>query len=251
LTNKLALAVAIALGVLSILGIRSYVQNLETKLAVTGAKGTYLTLADDYPLGHKLTPDDVVKKEFSNETIQSALKGKEITETKLSEYLNRPMRVNVKAGQILTQDLFDVAQIRVRSPVTSLEGSERLVTVPVTPVLSVGGLIRPGDFVDMTASFPIPDRSGQAVTMSFTVFKARPVVATGSEIARNVLGTQGSYNSITLRVTAKEANRIIYCLHNDVPYHFTLLNQEKQQPTSSEPAIEAHITQQGLRDLGR
>ena len=251
MTNKLALAVAIALGVLSILGIRSYVQNLETKLAVTGAKGTYLTMADDYPVGKQLSPDDVVKKEFQKETIQSALKGKEITETKLSEYLGRKMRVSVKAGQILTQDFFDPTTARVKSPVSSLEGSERLVTIPVTPVSSVGGLIRPGDFVDMTASFPIPDRSGQAVNMSFTVFKARPVVATGSEIARTVLGTQGNYSSITLRVTAKEANRIIYCLHNSVPYHFTLLSQEKQQPATSEPAIEAHMTEPGRRDLGR
>jgi len=251
LTNKLALAVAIALGVLSILGIRSYVQNLETKLAVTGAKGTYLTLADDYPVGHKLTPDDVVKKEFQNETIQSALKGKEITETKLGEYLNRSIRVPVKAGQILTQDLFDTIVARTRSPVTSLEASERLVTVPVTPIHSVGGLIRPGDFVDLTATFLVPNSRGQPLTMSFTILKAKPVVAIGSEIARNVLGTQGNYNSITLRVSAKEANRVIFCLHNDVPYQFTLLNQEKQQPTTSEPAVETHMTDTGQRDLGR
>lgn len=251
MTNKLALAVAIALGVLSILGIRSYVQNLETKMAVTGAKGTYLTMSDDYTEGHTLTPDDVVKKEFPIEAITNALKGKEITETKLSEYLGRPLRVSVKAGQILSQDFFDPARIRVKDPTKALEANERLVTVPVSPVSSVGGLIRPGDFVDMTASFPIPDRSGQAVTMTFTVFKAKPVVATGSEIARNVLGTQGNYSSITLRVTAKEANRIIYCLHNSVPYQFTLLNQEKQQPATTEPAIETQMVEPGVRDLKR
>lgn len=251
MTNKLALAVAIALGVLSILGIRSYVQNLETKLAVTGAKGRYLTLTDDFPKGHKLSPDDVVAKEFQNETIQGALQGKEITETKLTEYLGRAMRVKTKAGQILSQDLFDTTVIRNVSPAKSLEGSERLVTVPVDPISSVANLIRPGDFVDMTATFPIPDRSGQVLNMSFTVFKAKPVVATGSEIARNVLGTQGQYSSITLRVTAKEANRIVYLLHNNIPYQFTLLNQEKQQPPSSVPAIEKQMTDVGLRDLGK
>jgi pilus assembly protein CpaB len=251
LTNKLALAVAIALGVLSILGIRSYVQNIQRQLEVTGAKGRYLTLVDDFPEGHKLTPDDVVAKDFQNETIQGALQGKEITETKLAEYLNRPMRVKTKAGQILSQDLFDTARVRVISPAKSLEGSERLVTVPVDPISSVANLIRPGDFVDMTATFPMPDRSGQVINMSFTVFKAKPVVATGSEIARNVLGTQGQYSSITLRVTAKEANRIIFCLHNSIPYQFTLLNQEKQQPPSSVPAIERHMTEPGLRDLGK
>lgn len=251
MTNKLALAVAIALGVLSILGIRSYVENLRVKSEISGNKAPYLTLNDDYPEGHKLSPDNVVAKEFQIETIQQALQGSEITESKLSAYLGRPLRVKAKAGQILTQDFFDTSRPTITSPAKALGPSERLVTVPVTAISSVAGLIRPGDFVDMVATMPVPDRSGQALTVSFTIFKARPVVATGSEIDRNALGTQKSYSSITLRVSTKEANRIIHCLHNGVPYQFTLLNQEKTQPATSDPAVDAQLIEAPLRDLNR
>ncbi|MBL4848718.1 MAG: Flp pilus assembly protein CpaB [Planctomycetes bacterium] len=251
MTNKLALAVAIALGVLSILGIRSYVAALEKKVQITGNKAPYLILTDDFKKGHKLTSDDVTRKEFQIEAITDALKGTEVTESKLSAYLGRPLRVSVKAGQILTTTYFDTKAGRVGSPSKVLEDNERLVTIPVTAVSSVSGLIRPGDFVDMVATMAVPDRGGQALGVTFTVFRGKPVVATGSDINRDAIGTRGAYSNITLRVTTKEANQIIYCLHNNIRYQFTLLRAGSISQTSTDPVVEAQMIKDPLRDLRR
>ena len=249
MTNKLALAVAIALGVLSILGIRSYVDALERRVNITGSKAPYLIFVNDLKVGQKLTPDDVTRKDFQIETIVDALRGTEVTESKLSAFLGRPLRVPVKAGQILTQSYFEQGVSgRGKSPAARLGANERLVTIPVTGISSVSGLIRPGDFVDMIATMAVPDRSGQALSVTFTVFRGKPVVATGTEVDRDV-GTRTAYSSITLRVTTKEANQIIYCLHNNIRYQFTLLKEGSPRQPSSDPVVEAQLTTEPLKDL--
>lgn len=251
MTNKLALAVAILLGFLSVMGIRSYVEDLEKKVQISGDMTTFIVFASDFDEGHILTQDDIEEKDFQTVAITEALRGTHITKTELPGYLNRRLRNRVQAGQLVVQDYFDVGGGPTVSITKNLEPQYRLVTIPVDAITSVNFLIRPGDFVDVVSTMPLQDRGGQAeVGMTFTALQDVPVVATGIQTNR-AAGVGQTYGTITVRVTVKDANALIYMLHNRVPYQLVLRPPGTPKASSSNPTLDDHLTADPQRDLRR
>lgn len=251
MTNKLALVVAIALGVLSILGIRSYVANLETEVRISGEKTPFLVFRDDIQAGRVLNADDVVRKDFQTLAITEALRGSEITESKLQAYIGRRLRSSVKAGQILTQDYFDGAT-RAESPTKKLDPADRLVSIPVDNVSSVSGLIRPGDFIDVVSTMPVADRASRGpASATFTVLQNVPVVATGSTTDPAGVGRGETFATITVSVSGKDVNKVVYLIHNQVPYMIVLRPGGAPKSPSSNPVVADQLTNDAQRDLNR
>lgn len=58
------------------------------------------------------------------------------------------------------------------------------VAVKVAPETAAGGLLRPGDRVDVAAALPVGGEGGQDAWVACTVARDVPVLAVGSEVAR-------------------------------------------------------------------
>jgi len=95
-----------------------------------------------------LTPDNVELRDVANDAIQPN------AATALAEVQNKALGVPVAAGeQILTHRLGDPTITIVKKLADLVPAGKRAMSVNFSEVLSAGGLIAPGDFVDVIAVF--------------------------------------------------------------------------------------------------
>jgi len=94
---------------------------------------------------------------------------------------------------------------------------KRAITVTVDNINAVGGMIRPGDHVDVVGVVPIPavDASGKQVTQAATMplFQDVLVLAIGGEYSRASAGKKeatGPSSQITFALSPQEANLITF-----------------------------------------
>ena len=253
MTNKLALAVAIALGVLSILGIRSYVANLQDEVRISGEKTPFLVFGDDLAEGTILNQDHVKRKDFQTVAIAEALRGSEISESKLAGFIGRRLRTSVKSGQILTQDYFDITSGGPRSsPTKGLSPNDRLISIPVDEVACVAGLVRPGDFVDILTTLPVADaRTRTELPVTYTLLQNVPVIATGSTTDPAGVGRGETFATVTVSVPSKDANKLAYVIAARIPFQLALRPAGAPQQGTSNPIQAPIMTADPQRDLNR
>ncbi|MGE0706454.1 MAG: Flp pilus assembly protein CpaB [Planctomycetota bacterium] len=230
MTNKMALIVAVVLGILSIIGIRSYVDQIKKQSAIDVERINYMVAANDLDAGHVMTQDDLEQKPFIKATIVEALKGTAIAVGDEAPYLGARLRSKLKAGQLLLKDHFaDSGGAKEDSdPSKKLGADERMFTIPVTGVSGMDGLIRPGDFVDVIVTMDASEGGG-GFMITRTLLRGAPVLATGNNTSRygggGIQGGAGLYETITLRVTTKEANKLAFCLYGGANIHLTKLKE--------------------------
>ncbi|MGB9586917.1 MAG: Flp pilus assembly protein CpaB [Armatimonadota bacterium] len=103
----------------------------------------------------------------------------------------------------------------------------RAVTVALDPIIGVGGFIKPGDHVDVVATFKVNDG-----TITKTVLQDVLLLATGSELLPREVSPEGRYESksetvpnATLAVTPMDAEKLILA-ENRGKLRLTLRNAE-------------------------
>lgn len=124
------------------------------------------------------------------------------------------MRLGVKKGEpILNASL--VQQDKTKGFLAaSLEPGKRAISIPVSVKTSVGGFVRPGDFVDiiLTYEVKIDDSDQQAQNIvarraSETVLQAVRVLAVDQEVANN--RDAGPVRTVTVEVSQPQAEKIM------------------------------------------
>lgn len=149
-----ALALAVVAVVLAVVGLMRYEDKSESPAVVSVQPGgpeapqapqapthTYLFAKEDIKAGQELTPELFTEVE-TTAVIESALAKSDVP---FGDVLKAP----VKSGMPLSQRLFDNV-----SPVNQvLSASIRAMAFDLNPLSSVGGLLRPGDAVDIVAIF--------------------------------------------------------------------------------------------------
>lgn len=96
----------------------------------------------------------------------------------------------------------------------------RAVTIATDPLSGVGGLVRPGDQVDVLWTVKLPqigEQQSQIVTL--VLFQSVPVLAVGAQLATHrqlspeeeaALAAQGGQHTITLALTPQEASILLF-----------------------------------------
>ena len=136
-------------------------------------------------------------------------------------YLGQPVSQDIEAGSMILTSDFAVAEV-ARTLSARVPSEERAMTVPVDAVSGVGGLLQPGDRVDILGTFPvgqrdelIPEASGGEsigyVTMS--LLQNVTLLAVGQRIADVGQGGQarsgGGYSNVTMAMTPDEAELMV------------------------------------------
>ncbi|MDI6605650.1 MAG: Flp pilus assembly protein CpaB [Candidatus Omnitrophota bacterium] len=103
---------------------------------------------------------------------------------------------------------------------SKIPSGKRAITVPVDNISSVGGMIKPGDHVDVLGNVPIPvvSQDGKQMTQITTMplFQNVLVLAVGQEFTSLPAGasdrkeTRTSFPVITLALSPQEANLIAF-----------------------------------------
>jgi len=92
----------------------------------------------------------------------------------------------------------------------------RAISLSVSGANAVSGMVRPNDRVDVLGTFSFPAKSapGEMETVTLTVLQDVTVLATGQTLAQDLggrrSGREGGYSTVTLEVTAREAEVLVF-----------------------------------------
>ncbi len=142
-----------------------------------------------------------------------------LLEADLNIYLNTPLAVNVEQGAMILTSDFSVQEVS-RTLSSKIPPDERAMSMPVDAISGVSGLLKPGDRVDILATFPVGNKDQVVVNergedgvgyITLSLLQNVTLLAVGQEISDVPTGDQrqqAGYSTVTLSVTIEEAELI-------------------------------------------
>jgi len=218
--QKLLMLAAVFFGVLAFIFTYQQIKQERSKIMNSAVRVRLIKMKTDMSEGDKLMESDIEMYEgmrFAN----AAANTLEIPWDRRNDVIGSPLRSGVRKGDILTWRDFKQVFTKDRSGLPAQTRSGwRAISIPVSQVTSVSGLIRPNNFVDVIGTFHFPDAKGDSSldTVTMTILQRVKVLATGADIGyASQNGSQGnaavaprSYSTVTLELTPKEVEMIIF-----------------------------------------
>lgn len=211
--RTIALIVAVALGIVAAIGVRSYLKRQKEEFQQQYREVRVAAAARSIDAGETLTSDMVT---FETKP-QKSLTGLDIVRLDIDRYLGREVNRNIDRGaQILVSDF---TERRPRSAARTLPEGMRAISINVDAVKGVSGLINPGDSVDLIASIT-QTQGGSGVqaasTKTLRVLSDVRVLAVDNRMsattssAGSPRGYGRNYATLTLAVSPLEAQLLTY-----------------------------------------
>ena len=151
--SKLALIIAVVLGLVAVLGIRHIVVSLNTRVEQELKQVAVLAAKEPIKTGEKLGYNRWAAMMIA----ESSLRPDDIIFNDGAMYANEVLNRSVERGDVILKSFFTQVSMEVG---TTLPPGWEAVSLRVDDVGGVAGLIRPGDHVDVIATLPLPARAG-------------------------------------------------------------------------------------------
>lgn len=236
MTNKLALVVAVALGVLSILGIRFYVEKIKTQYEQTAQLVDVPVASRDLKPGDVIAESDVQTKRFPRAAIEG-LGTSYFKEEDKRAIVGLRLYAEIKGQQIFQQ--YHFTRRGARAPLQVPPGF-RALTIPVSSVTGLAGMLRPGDNVDVICSedfkvVPPPGfeklfPSTERLKFTRTLIRKATILAIDANTEKDASFTD--YATVTLLLRPADVNRMCHAIDHGAPLHLTKLGDaEDAAPT--------------------
>ncbi|MBI4576300.1 MAG: Flp pilus assembly protein CpaB [Planctomycetes bacterium] len=210
--NKIALVMAIIMGVVAVVAMKLYLEQQRDKIRAEQVQYPVLEAAEDLKSGDLLGPTSVRVTKYPKTWID-ALGGAVIEEAYKDNYVGkRKLVADVKEGKVLLVHHFALGAEGPRGGFT-LGAGQRAVTVQVSETSGLAGALKVGDFVDVLATFKV-----QRLNYEFTVTLAEKklVLSLGQAGAASPTGLFGgggpasAYGTVTLKASPEEAQKLIH-----------------------------------------
>ena len=213
--NRLPLIIAVVLGVIALLAVRSYVKRVESDAAAKLQGRPVVAAAQDIPKGTEITMEMLSPKSVPDSFIPpQAIEGSE----NVKLILGRKTRVDVTSGQLI---LWSDLEAENRGGFSTLipEG-ERAFTVDIGRGIK-GGLLQPNDHIDIVGSFSIeqqvePKAAGAAAwrdeqgVVNAVLLQNVTVLAVGENFGGRPNQEESSSGELTLSLTLPEAQLLMF-----------------------------------------
>jgi pilus assembly protein CpaB len=206
-TNKLALVVAVVLGVLSILGIKLYVDKIKNEVEQKTQMGEVLVAGRDLRQGEVLDVKDLERLKLPRIAIDAY---KRTNIENADTVIGAKTTTEIRQGQVL--QTYHFAQKQTGRTMGQIGTDWRAVTVPVTPITGLCGLLRPGDFVDVIVCFELKAEHGSAIQFTRTLVKKCLVLATDSHTDPNAESRLVDYATVTLKLRSNDVNKVVFAV---------------------------------------
>lgn len=230
MTNKLALVVAVVLGVLSIVGIRLYVDKIEKNNLILQNLVDVLVASRDIPAGKVFGPEDVEIAQFPAHVMDGAFRKSNITDK--ATVIGLKTIEPIGAGQVLQTYHF---QKSVRGPRLRFEKEYRAITIPISRVGGVAGLLKPSDQVDVVINTQLQDATGANLVVTRTLL--RNVLILAVDANTDPFTELSSYQTVTLRLRPEDCNKLSFCLYNGASIHLTYVQPGTPEGTGYDAVV--------------
>lgn len=196
--SLMLLMVAAGCGLVAMLGVR----QMMTGSKEAPSKTRILVARMDIESGIPLDRTNVGFKEWPNDSIPEGAILKE------EEFADRALKHRVGPNQpILASELGNKGEFGLQIQIPQ---DMRLVTVPVTATMTHSGLLRPGNFVDVSAVIDFPVKGGGRRTEVKPVLQCIQVFAVGT----HTLGSEAAKDAKTADV--KNVTFVVYPLQGQL-----------------------------------
>ncbi len=208
MTNKVALIVAVVLGVFSILLVKRYIENVQSEI-YEGQQPVSLLVARTAIAGGEELSDAMVEPQKFPSRFVTAVETS-IPNSDLKGYLGQKLLVDVGEGQLLQRTHFkSYGGLEYWAPV-QVDNGWRAVTIPVDNVGGLSAMLRPGDYVDVFAFFEIKmEGRQQPVQVSYLLMHKVLLQAIDNLTFAGDRYIRG-YQTVTIRVKPDDAPKIIH-----------------------------------------
>lgn len=221
--QKIVLIVSIAVGILAAVLTRTYLaskdaemQKLKEEFMKRHKTIDVLCFAREVSRDMKLAKSDLGVKTVP----ASGLRGQALTEENLMQVLDRKVLNSHKTGDILFWSDIEGGNPAAGGLAADIRKKMRAVSINCTGAAAVSGMVKPNDRVDVIASFSFPKVAADGRTMiqelvTCTILQNVLVLATGKETAKSALARSdafgaGTYSTVTLEVTPREAEMLVF-----------------------------------------
>lgn len=221
MTNKLALVVAVVLGVLSIVFIKVYVDKIKFQAEAAAQPVSVYAAARELPAGTVVTAGDIAKIEVPSAAL-GGFAGSECTDKTAIE--NWKLIAPMKQGQIF--QVYHFRQAAGAGKKLQIPPTFRALTVPVNQTNGLAGMLRPGDKIDVvvTQEFQFsppgapPGMAKERIRATRTMLKNVMIRATDASTEADT--AYSDYQTITLALSPTDVNRMLHVIDIGAPYHF-------------------------------
>lgn len=216
--QRIVLIIAVVVGLLAALLTRQYLvaKNREVDQTIAKIKGKYKTVevvvaARPIPAGSVLTAADIGPLSV----VERQLRPDAVRSEDFRDLLNRKTLNRLDAGApIFWSDIAGGAP-GSRGLAEDIKPGCRAMSINVSGAAAVSGMVRPNDRIDVIGTFSFPSREhpGELELVTLTIIQDVTVLATGNETAKTMISgaaRSGSYNMVTLEVTPREAEMLVF-----------------------------------------
>ncbi|MDF1660224.1 MAG: Flp pilus assembly protein CpaB [Planctomycetota bacterium] len=208
MNNKLALIVAVVLGILSIVGINMYIQKIKQD-SIRGEE-----LVDVYVASKRVAAGSVIEESFvAVKQIPSkfvrSLRGSQIK--KREAIVNSTALIDIEENQIIQSYHVD-ADFKVGQGL-DFKSTYRAITIKVDAVSGIAGMLRPGDWVDVIGCFELQGFGVGGVKIpqiTSVLMRQIKVLATDQQTDPNSKSAQFAYRTVTLRVNPEQVTKVAH-----------------------------------------
>lgn len=226
MTNKMALVVAVVLGVLSIVLIRQYVQKLQQDHQLSLMLKPAFVASRDLEIGTQIADDMIATADFPGQAMERMFGQSRITDK--ATIMGAKLTTKVIAGQVLTRDHFPANLVIQKSLRGKFKNDYRAITVGIDPIRGVAGMLRPGDYIDIIATIQFSnadETAGPPMVVTRTILKNVLILATDDKLSPEDVRPGEAYASLTLRLTPKDCNRLVWTMSKGATITTTYVQQ--------------------------
>lgn len=210
--NRLWIVIGIALGVVSVVLVHAYVQGRERSLRsqlLKGQEPTPVLIAVQDIQGNALVKDDMVQVQ---DRPAYSIQPHALADS--ADAVGKVALVPLYKGeQVLDSKLArpeSATGLAMKTP-----PGKRAVTISVDAVSGVGGLVKPGDYVDILGVFAVPVPGGEKSVVTLTLLQRVEVLAAGTHLSPveeddKEEESHPGYSQVTLALNPQDAQLLLF-----------------------------------------
>lgn len=257
--RKIVLIVSLAAGLLAAVLTRFYIAAKDSEVAakkqyLEGKYGTMqaLVFARDVPAGTVLSRSDFGILKLP----KAGIEGQALREENVSDAVGRKCIGSHKTRDVVFWTDIEGGDPSVQGLSADVKKTMRAMSINCSGAAAVSSMVRPNDHVDVigTFDFAAGKPGGEKQIVTCTILQNVLVLATGTETAkqrRKGLGMAAGYSTVTLEVTAREAEMLAFAEQMKGRLVLTLRNRndtgyERELPKVDFEKIRSEIEQLNL-----
>ena len=226
--QKIVLIVSVVVGLLAAVLTRGYLaakegeyNALKAQFNATHGLMDVVFFSKDVPSGTVLEQKGMLQvKRVPKAGLEGRVVDGDKTKKEFLQVIGRKLLVSRRSGELLFWADIEGGNPQNRGLAGDIKRSMRALSISVSGAASVSGMVNPNDHVDVIATFSVPREnatmSGQVDLVTSTILQNVLVLATGKETAKSQVQrgygvtTSGGYNTVTLEVTPREAEMLVF-----------------------------------------